>query len=119
MSSVADGLPLNKRLPAVIAISLGISMATLDTAIVNTALPTLAKDRYRFGFGDLGGQRLPTGNHRHGAAVCLLSDVLGHRRVCLGGLLLFILSSLFCGLAGSLLTLTVARVVQGLGRRRS
>jgi DHA2 family multidrug resistance protein-like MFS transporter len=44
-----------------------------------------------------------------------LSDVLGHRRVYLGGLLLFILASLFCGLADSLLTLTAARVAQGLG----
>jgi len=35
--------------------------------------------------------------------------------VYLGGLLLFIVSSLFCGLAGSLVTLTAARVVQGLG----
>jgi DHA2 family multidrug resistance protein-like MFS transporter len=42
MSSVADGLPSDKRLAAVVAISLGIGMATLDTAIVNTALPTLA-----------------------------------------------------------------------------
>jgi DHA2 family multidrug resistance protein-like MFS transporter len=116
MSSVADGLPLNKRLPAVIAISLGIGMATLDTAIVNTALPTLAE-----GIGTDSASVIWVVNAYQLAIIATvlpfasLSDVLGHRRVYLGGLLLFIVSSLFCGLAGSLVTLTAARVVQGLG----
>ncbi len=116
MSSVADGLPLNKRLPAVIAISLGIGMATLDTAIVNTALPTLAQ-----GIGTDSASVIWVVNAYQLAIIATvlpfasLSDVLGHRRVYLGGLLLFIVSSLLCGLAGSLVTLTAARVAQGLG----
>ncbi|QLG92631.1 MFS transporter [Pseudomonas yamanorum] len=116
MSSVADGLPSHKRLPAVIAISLGIGMATLDTAIVNTALPTLAA-----GIGTDSASVIWVVNAYQLAIIATvlpfasLSDVLGHRRVYLGGLLLFIVSSLFCGLAGSLMTLTAARVAQGLG----
>lgn len=116
MSSVADGLPLNKRLPAVIAISLGIGMATLDTAIVNTALPTLAE-----GIGTDSASVIWVVNAYQLATIAMvlpfasLSEALGHRRVYLGGLLLFIVASLFCGLAGSLVTLTVARVMQGLG----
>ncbi|MFC6301105.1 MFS transporter [Pseudomonas sp. CCM 7893] len=116
MSSVADGLPSHKRLPAVIAISLGIGMATLDTAIVNTALPTLAA-----GIGTDSASVIWVVNAYQLAIIATvlpfasLSDVLGHRRVYLGGLLLFIVSSLFCGLAGSLVTLTAARVAQGLG----
>ena len=116
MSSVADGLPLNKRLPAVVALSLGIGMATLDTAIVNTALPTLAE-----GIGTDSASVIWVVNAYQLAIIATvlpfasLSDVWGHRRVYLGGLLLFIVSSLFCGLAGSLLTLTAARVAQGLG----
>ena len=116
MSSVADGLPSNKRLPAVIALSLGIGMATLDTAIVNTALPTLAE-----GIGTDSASVIWVVNAYQLAIIATvlpfasLSDVWGHRRVYLGGLLRFIVSSLFCGLAGSLLTLTAARVAQGLG----
>jgi len=116
MSSVADGLPLNKRLPAVIAISLGIGMATLDTAIVNTALPTLAE-----GIGTDSASVIWVVNAYQLATIAMvlpfasLSEALGHRRVYLGGLLVFIVASLFCGLAGSLVTLTVARVMQGLG----
>jgi DHA2 family multidrug resistance protein-like MFS transporter len=116
MSPVADGLPLDKRLPAVIALSLGIGMATLDTAIVNTALPTLAQ-----GIGTDSASVIWVVNAYQLAIIATvlpfasLSDVLGHRRVYLGGLLLFIVSSLLCGLADSLLTLTAARVAQGLG----
>ncbi|NNB06506.1 MFS transporter [Pseudomonas fragi] len=116
MSSIADGLPSNKRLPAVIAISLGIGMATLDTAIVNTALPTLAE-----GIGTDSASVIWVVNAYQLATIAAvlpfasLSDVLGHRRVFLGGLLVFIVASLFCGLAWSLPTLTAARVVQGLG----
>ena len=116
MSSVADGLPPTKRLAAVIAISMGIGMATLDTAIVNTALPTLAE-----GIGTDSASVIWVVNAYQLATIAMvlpfasLSEALGHRRVYLGGLLVFIVASLFCGLAGSLVTLTVARVMQGLG----
>jgi len=116
MSLVADGLPSNQRLSAVIAISVGIGMATLDTAIVNTALPTLAE-----GIGTDSASVIWVVNAYQLATIAAvlpfasLSDVLGHRRVFLGGLLVFIVASLFCGLAWSLPTLTAARVVQGLG----
>ncbi|MGY2288489.1 MFS transporter [Pseudomonas sp. SDO528_S397] len=116
MSSAVDGLPLNTRLPAVIAISLGIGMATLDTAIINTALPTLAD-----GIGTDSASVIWVVNAYQLATIAAvlpfasLSDAVGHRRVFLGGLLVFILASLFCGLAWSLPTLTAARVLQGLG----
>ena len=116
MSSVADGLPSDKRLAAVVAISLGIGMATLDTAIVNTALPTLAE-----GIGTDSASVIWVVNAYQLATIAAvlpfasLSDVVGHRRVFLGGLLVFVVASLFCGLAWSLPTLTAARVVQGLG----
>ena len=37
-----DGLPTRQRMAALIAISLAVAMANLDTAITNTALPTIA-----------------------------------------------------------------------------
>jgi DHA2 family multidrug resistance protein-like MFS transporter len=116
MPAFADGLPSNQRIPAVIAISLAVGMATLDTAIVNTALPTLAS-----GIGTDSASVIWVVNAYQLAMVATvlpfasLGEVLGHRRVYLGGLLLFIVSSLVCGLAWSLPSLAVARVVQGLG----
>ena len=43
-SSVSDGLPLPRRYGAIAAIALGLTMAVLDGAIANVALPTIARD---------------------------------------------------------------------------
>ncbi len=40
----SDGLPLPQRYGAILAIALGITMAVLDGAIANVALPTIARD---------------------------------------------------------------------------
>ena len=40
----ADGLPLPQRYGAILTIVIGISMAVLDGAIANVALPTIATD---------------------------------------------------------------------------
>lgn len=101
---------------AVLAVSLGVCMASLDTAIANTALPTMAHD-------------LLTSESRSVwvvssyqlAMVCALlpaaslGEIIGHRRIAMGGLILFTIASLACGLAPSLEWLVVARVLQGLG----
>jgi DHA2 family multidrug resistance protein-like MFS transporter len=44
-----------------------------------------------------------------------LGEIVGHRRIYLGGLLLFTIASLGCACAWSLPTLLIARVLQGLG----
>ncbi|WAH55678.1 MFS transporter [Pseudomonas silvicola] len=116
MLAPTDGLPSQNRIPAVFALSLAVGMATLDTAIVNTALPTLAS-----GIGTDSASVIWVVNAYQLAMVATilpfasLGEVLGHRRVYLGGLIVFLLSSLVCGLAWSLPSLAIARVVQGLG----
>jgi DHA2 family multidrug resistance protein-like MFS transporter len=111
-----DGLPRNKLIPAVIAVCLAVGMATLDTAIINTALPTVAG-----GIGTDSASVIWVVNAYQLAMVATLlpfaslGEVLGPRRLYLGGLLVFVVSSLFCGLAWSLPSLALARVVQGLG----
>src|ERR1700735_3460342 len=111
-----DGLPFERRIWAVVAISLAVGMASLDTAIANIALPTIAADlkvspadvvwvvnAYQIA---LVATLLPLG---------ALGEIVGHRRIYLGGLLLFTLASLGCACAWSLPSLLVARVLQGLG----
>jgi EmrB/QacA subfamily drug resistance transporter len=91
-------------------------MVILDVAIVNVALPSIKLDlgfsadnlqwvvsAYAIFFGGgllLGGR---------------LADLLGRRRVFVGGLLLFAASSLLCGIAWSEGSLIAFRAVQGLG----
>jgi EmrB/QacA subfamily drug resistance transporter len=99
-----------------VTISLGTFMLLIDVTIVNVALPPMAAD-LRTSFSSLqwvvDGYALSLGVLLLGAGA--LGDRLGHRRFYLGGLVLFALSSLACGVAGSPGELIAARVVQGVG----
>jgi len=111
-----DGLPPERRRWAVAAIFTALAMASLDTVIVNVALPAVATDLrvspaevvwvvnvYQIA---LVATLLPLG---------ALGEIVGHQRIYLSGLLLFTLASLGCALAWSLPSLLVARTLQGLG----
>ncbi len=99
-----------------VTVSLGTFMLLIDVTIVNVALPPMAAD-LRTSFSSLqwviDGYALSLGVLLLGAGA--LGDRLGHRRFYLGGLVVFALSSLACGLAGSDAALIAARVVQGVG----
>src|ERR1700720_1783135 len=116
LSPVIDGLPPQRRRWAVAAIFTALAMASLDTAIANIALPTIAADLnvspadvvwvvnvYQIA---LVATLLPLG---------ALGEIVGHQRIYLGGLLLFTIASLGCACAWSLESLLVARTLQGLG----
>ncbi len=111
-----DGLPAERRRWAIAAILAALSMASLDTAIANIALPAIAADLhvspadavwvvnvYQIA---LVATLLPLG---------ALGEIVGHQRIYLCGLLLFTLASLGCACAWSLPSLLVARALQGLG----
>src|ERR1700751_5965103 len=115
-SPVPDGLPWKRRRWAVAAIFTALTMASLDTAIANIALPAISAELhvspaeavwvvnvYQIA---LVATLLPLG---------ALGEIVGHERIYLGGLLLFTLASLGCALAWSLPSLLVARTLQGLG----
>jgi EmrB/QacA subfamily drug resistance transporter len=91
-------------------------VVVLDASIVNVALPSIGRD-LQFSQDDLswvvnaytlffGGFLLLGGR---------MADLLGRRRVFMGGLVLFAAASLAGGLAQSESQLIVARAVQGLG----
>jgi EmrB/QacA subfamily drug resistance transporter len=95
---------------------LGSFMAVLDTTIVNVALPSIAigthaasaalewiVSGYALAFGLA---LVPAGR---------IGDRYGYKRLFVGGLILFTLASLACGLAQNPGELIVARIVQGLG----
>lgn len=98
------------------AVMLTVALATLDTAIANTALPTIASDLHAAPAASiwiinayqlaLVATVLP---------LAALGDIIGHRRVYLSGLAVFTLASLACSLSSTLATLAAARVLQGLG----
>lgn len=111
-----DGLPQRERVEAMTAVLVAVGMATLDTAIVNTALPGIAGDT---GTDAASAIWLVTSYQLAMISALLplaaLGDIIGHRRIYLGGLILFTLTSLACGLAWSLPALIAARALQGFG----
>ena len=91
-------------------------MALLDASVVNVAAPSIHTDLHASGAG----LQLVIAGYVIPYAVLLvtgarLGDILGHRRMFLGGLVLFTLASLGCGLATSTGMLIALRFVQGAG----
>jgi EmrB/QacA subfamily drug resistance transporter len=91
-------------------------MIILDSTVVNVALPSIQKD---LGFSQanlawvvnaylitFGGLLLLAGR---------LGDLIGRKRLFMGGLVLFTVASLLCGLAQSQAVLIGARFAQGIG----
>ncbi|GIH92614.1 MFS transporter [Planobispora siamensis] len=89
---------------------------TLDITIVNVALPEV-RDDLGASLADL--QWVITAYTLAFASVLLaagsLADQVGRRRVFVGGLSVFTLASLGCGLAPGVVALDVLRALQGLG----
>ncbi|UWN48072.1 Multidrug resistance protein Stp [Alcanivorax sp. ALC70] len=111
-----DGLPARQRRLAMLAIATSIGMSVMDSNIVNVALPTIANSL------DVGRSDVVWVVNAYLLAVALtllplssLGDIVGYRRIYRVGLGLFIVASLVCTLADSLVTLAVARFFQGLG----
>src|SRR3954453_7736291 len=91
-------------------------MVILDISVVNVALPSIRKD---LGFSAVDLQWIVNAYTLTFAGFLLLggraADLLGHRKVFIGGLALFAFASLAGALSGDQLTLELARGAQGLG----
>lgn len=91
-------------------------MLQLDGTIVNVALPSLQSD---LGLPVTAASWVPNGFLLAFGGLLLLAgrlgDVLGHRRVFLGGIALVVVASLIAGLAPNLELLLLGRVLQGAG----
>ncbi|WP_158934132.1 MFS transporter [Burkholderia sp. S171] len=98
------------------ALLLAVSLATLDTAIANTALPVIAADLHATPAASVW---IINAYQLAMVATLLpfaaLGGIVGHRKIYLGGLILFLVASLTCALSWSLPSLTAARLLQGVG----
>ena len=112
--------PDPRRWKALILICAAIFVVVLDIAIVNVALPTIQDD---LDFADENLQWVITAYGLTYGGFLLLggraADLLGRRLVFMGGLALFGLASLVCGLSTSSGMLIAARGFRGSARRSS
>jgi len=94
----------------------GQSMANIDTAIINVATPSIGMT-----LGASGAElQLTVSVYILATAMLLvtaarLGVLYGYRRVFMAGIVAFTLASLACGIAPNILSLIVARIVQGAG----
>jgi DHA2 family multidrug resistance protein-like MFS transporter len=111
-----DGLPTPRRYWSVAAIWLALSMAVLDAAIANVALPAIARDLHAAAAESI----WVVNAYQLAIVVSLLplaalGEIVGYRNVFQGGLVLFVLASIGCTFSHTLAGLAAARAVQGLG----
>ena len=116
LASAPDGLGQPARGRAMAVMVLGLTLAVLDSSIVNLALPGIAREL------NAGASEViwVVNAYQMGALVLLLplaalGDRFGYRRVYLLGMSLFMLASVGAMLASSLPALVAARALQGLG----
>src|SRR5262245_55857620 len=113
--SAADPIPRH-ILPLALVVVVGSIMSILDTTIVNVALQTLAVD-LDAPIGTV--QWIATGYMLALGAVIPVTGWaarrVGTRRLYLVSLVLFMIGSTLCGLAWSIDSLIVFRILQGLG----
>jgi EmrB/QacA subfamily drug resistance transporter len=117
-SSIATTTPpgIRGRWLALAVLCAGQLMIILDQTIVNVALPSIQRD---LGFSQAGLAWVVNVYLIAFAGLLLLSgrlgDLIGRRRMFAGGLIVFTIASLLCGLAESQWQLIAARFLQGGG----
>jgi DHA2 family multidrug resistance protein-like MFS transporter len=110
-----DGLPMPRRIGAIAAVAFGVSISVINASIANVALPTMAQ-----GLHVSASESIWIVNaYQIATMVALLlfstlGDMVGYRRIYIGGLIAFALSSTMCALSVSFSFLIMARVIQGI-----
>ena len=98
-----------------VAVLLGMLLAALDQTIVATTLPTVVAD-----LGGAGHQSWVVTSYLLASTIATaiagkLGDLLGRKTVFQAAVVLFLVGSVLCGLAGSMGVLVAARALQGVG----
>jgi EmrB/QacA subfamily drug resistance transporter len=104
-----------RRRTTLIAVTSAMFLASLDSTVVATAMPTI--------IGDLHGL-----DHYAWVFTAYLlaeiatiplwgrfADMYGRKKIFLAGLIIFMIGSIFCGMAGSMMQLVLFRALQGVG----
>ena len=104
------------KVATILSMCLAMFMVLLDNTVVNVALPSISED---VGTSVSGLQWIVNAYTLLFASLMLtagtLGDLYGRKRVVVGGLALFTLASVLCGLAPSVELLVAARALQGGG----
>lgn len=105
----------NPKVATMLGVCLAMLLAALDQTIVSTALPQIVKE-----LNGLSHLSWVFTAYMLASTVTVplygkLSDIYGRKWFMVGGIVIFLLGSILCGTAGSMLQLIVYRALQGIG----
>jgi EmrB/QacA subfamily drug resistance transporter len=114
-AAVAESLPESRKRLVLVAAILGTTVVTVDSTVVNVALPAIANDLG----GGLAGQQWTSNAYlvMLGSLLLIggsLGDIFGERRVFLAGVIGFGATSVICALAPTIEVLIAGRALQGI-----
>jgi len=112
----ADGLPQPARRRAMTVVIMGLTLAVLDTSLLNLALPDIGRELR----SDAAASVWVVNAYQLAVLVVMLplaalGERLGYRRVYRAGMVVFVLASVGAMSARSMETLIAARALQGIG----
>ncbi|WVW82409.1 hypothetical protein I302_104416 [Kwoniella bestiolae CBS 10118] len=108
-------LPVKQVIAVFLGLTCALFCALLDQTIVTTALPTLGKVFNRADISSWVGTAYLLTSTTAQPIYGRVSDIFGRKFTLLGCLLIFLLGSLACALAQSMIQLIIFRAIQGIG----
>jgi EmrB/QacA subfamily drug resistance transporter len=106
---------MKSRTSVMISIVLAMLVASIDSTIMNTTMPIIAKDLGRFDLYAWSFASYMITSTILSPVAGRLSDLFGRKKVFGFGILLFLAGSLLCGLSSGMIQLVVFRSIQGIG----
>jgi EmrB/QacA subfamily drug resistance transporter len=98
-----------------ISIVLAMLVASIDSTIMNTTMPIIAKELGRFDLYAWSFASYMIASTILSPVAGRLSDLFGRKKVFGFGILLFLVGSFLCGMSASMVQLVIFRAVQGIG----
>lgn len=105
----------SNRVLIVATIMLATFMVAIEATIVATAMPRIVGQLGGFSYYSWVFSAFLLAQSTTTVIYGKLSDIFGRKPVLIGGILIFLVGSLLCGLAWSMMSLVLFRLLQGLG----
>ncbi|MFD2444873.1 MFS transporter [Bacillus sp. CGMCC 1.16607] len=106
---------MKSRTSVMISIVLAMLVASIDTTIMNTTMPIIAKELGRFDLYAWSFASYMIASTILSPVAGRLSDLFGRKKVFAFGIILFLIGSLLCGLSANMIQLVIFRALQGIG----
>lgn len=106
---------MKSRTTVLISIVLALLVASMDTTIMNTTMPIIAKSLGGFEFFAWPFASYMIATTVFAPVAGRLSDLFGRKRVFAFGIVLFLIGSILCGVSQTMVQLVIFRGIQGIG----